>query len=79
MKTLEQLYSWFYLTQESANSQISNCEVPLRAAPIKIVNEYKKLEIEQERFAFAEKNENWKIEYFHWLKNFLRIEKFKMV
>jgi hypothetical protein len=33
------------------------------------------LEIDYEHFAFAEKNENWKIEYFHGLKNFLRIEK----
>ena len=74
MKTLEQLYSWFYSPQKSANSQISNCEIPLRVAPIKFVNEYKKIEIEQEHFAFAEKNKDWKIEYFHWLKNFLWIE-----
>ena len=75
MKTIEQLYNWFYLNKESANSQISNCTTPLRVAPIKGVNNYENLEIDYEHFAFAEKNKNWKIEYFHWLKNFLLIEK----
>lgn len=75
MKTIEQLYRGFYLNSESANSQISNCQNPLRVAPIKKVNNYENLEIDYEHFAFAEKNENWKLEYFHGLKNFLRIEK----
>ena len=75
MKTFEQLYNGFYLNRESANSQISNCQIPLRVAPIKKINKYEHLEIDYEHFAFAEKNENWKIEYFHWLKNFLQIEK----
>ncbi len=75
MKTIEQLYRGFYLNSESANSQISNCQNPLRVAPIKKVNNYENLEIDYEHFAFAEKNENWKLEYFHGLKNFLRVEK----
>ena len=75
MKTIEQLYNGFYLNKESANSQISNCSIPLRVAPIKKLNNYENLEIDDEHFAFAEKNINWEIEYFHGLKNFLLIEK----
>ncbi len=75
MKTIEQLYNGFYLNNESSNSQISNCQNPLRVAPIKKVNNYENLEIDYEHFVFAEKNENWKLEYFHGLKNFLWIEK----
>ena len=74
MKTIEQLYRGFYLNSESANSQISNCQNPLRVAPIKKVNNYENLEIDYEHFAFAEKNENWKLEYFHGLQNFLWID-----
>ena len=75
MKTIEQLYNWFYLDKESANSQICNCSATLRIAPIKKTNNYEPLEIDSEHFAFAEKNGNWEIEYFHGLKNFLWIEK----
>lgn len=75
MKKLEQLYNGFYLTQECANSQISNCSTPLRVAPIKKINNYENLEVDYEHFAFAEKNDNWEIEYFHWLKNYLYIKK----
>ena len=75
METIEQLYNGFYLNKESANSQISNCQATLRIAPIKKVDKYEDLEIDYEHFSFAEKNENWEMEYFHWLKNFLRIEK----
>ena len=75
MKTLQQLYSWFFLDIIHANSQISDCKIPLWVAPIKKVDKYESLEIDYERFAFAEKNKNWEIEYFHWLKNFLWIEK----
>ena len=75
MKTLEQLYNGFYLTQESANSQISNCSTPLWIAPIKKINSYENLEIDYEHFAFAEKNQSWKVEYFHGLKNLLWIGK----
>ena len=75
MQTIEQLYNWFYLNKESENSQISNCKNPLRVAPIKKTNNYEQLEIDSEHFAFAEKDRNWKIEYFLGLKNFLRIEK----
>ena len=78
MKTIEQLYKWFYLGKESANSQISNCSNPLRVAPIKKTNNYEMLEIDYEHFTFAEKNKNSKIEYFHGLKNFLRIENAKL-
>ena len=74
MKTLEQLYNGFYLGKESANSQISNWTTPLWIAPLKKLDNYEKLEIDREHFAFAEKNENWKIEYFHGLKNFLWIQ-----
>lgn len=75
MKTLEQLYNGFYLGKESANSQISNWTAPLWIAPLKKIDNYEKLETDQEHFAFAEKNENWEMEYFHGLKNFLWIEK----
>lgn len=75
MKTIEQLYNWFYLDKESLNSQISAWPTPLWVAPISKVNHYENLKIDDEHFAFAEKNENWEIEYFHGLKNFLWIEK----
>ena len=75
MKTLEQLYNGFYLNKMCENTRISNWKTPLRVAPIKRVSKYENLEIDYEHFAFAEKNESWEIEYFHWLKNFLRIEK----
>ena len=75
MITIEQYYNWFYLDKESANSKISNCKIPLRIAPIKTVNNYENPKIDNEHFAFAEKNKNWIIEYFHWLNNFLRIKK----
>ena len=75
MKTLEQLYNGFYLNEMCENTRISNWKTPLRVAPIRKVNKYENLEIDYEHFAFAEKNENWEIEYFHGLKNFLRIEK----
>ena len=74
MKTIEQLYNWFYLTKESPNSQISNWLSSLRVAPIKKLNNYISPQIDYDHFAFAEKNKDWKIEYFHGLKNFLRIE-----
>lgn len=75
MKALEQLYNGFYLNEMCENTRISNWKAPLRVAPIKKVNKYESLEIDYEHFAFAEKDENWEIEYFHGLKNFLRIEK----
>lgn len=70
MKTIKQLYSWFYLSNESENSQISDRQNSLWVAPIKKTNNYKNLEIDYEHFAFGEKDE-----YFHGLKNFLWIEK----
>ena len=75
MGTIEQLYTGFSLNKECANSQISNCKTSLRVAPIKKVDKYEYLEIDRKHFAFAEKNKNWEIEYFHWLKDFLWIEK----
>lgn len=74
MKTVNQLYNGFYLDKESANSQISDFQDFLRVAPIKKINKYNGLKIDYEHFAFAEKNENWEIEYFHGLKNYLWIE-----
>ena len=74
MKTLKQLYNWFFLDITCANTRISNCKKFLRVAPIEKVNIYKNLKIEEKNFAFAEKNGSWEIEYFHGLKNFLRIE-----
>ena len=75
MKTLEQLYNWFFLDTTCANAKITNCNKFLWVAPIEKVDTYKTLEIEKNNFAFAEKNGNWEIEYFHGLKNFLWIEK----
>ena len=75
MKTIEQLYTGFYLNEECENTRISNCKTPLRVAPIKKVDKYESLEIDYEHFAFAEKNKNWEMEYFRWLKNFLWMEK----
>ena len=74
MKTIEQLYNGFYLDEKCENTKISNCTTPLWVAPIKKVSKYEGLKIDYENFAFAEKNEEWEIEYFHWLKNFLWIE-----
>ena len=75
MKKLEELYNWFFLDTTCANAQISNCKKYLRVAPIKKINKYEWIEIENVDFAFAEKNTHGKIEYFYGLKNFLRIEK----
>ncbi len=75
MKTIEQLYNWFFLDITCANAKITNCNKFLWVAPIEKVDTYKTLEIEKDNFAFAEKNGNWEIEYFHGLKNFLWIEK----
>ena len=75
MKTLQQLYNWFFLDTTCANIQLSNCKKFLRVAPIEKVDKYKELEIEEDNFAFAEKNWDWNMEYFHGLKNFLWIEK----
>ena len=75
MKTIEQLYNGFYLNEECANSKISGCQIPLRVAPIKIINEYESPKIDYEHFSFSEKNEIWEIEYFHGLKSFLLIKK----
>lgn len=75
MRTIEQLYNWFYLDEKCENTKISNCQAPLRVAPIKKIDKYEGLDIDYEHFSFAEKNERWKIEYFHGLKNFLWIEK----
>lgn len=69
MKTLEQLYNGFYLNEMCENTRISNWKTPLRVAPIKKVSDFENLEIDYENFAFAEK-----AEYFHGLKNFLRIK-----
>lgn len=74
MKTLQELYNWFFLDTTCANIKISNCKKFLRVAPIEKVDNYKRLEVEKDNFAFAEKNMDWEIEYFHGLKNFLWIE-----
>jgi hypothetical protein len=58
MKTIEQLYNGFYLNKVSANSQISRYTTTLRVAPIEKLNNYENLKIDDEHFAFAEKNEN---------------------
>ena len=75
MKALQQLYKWFYLTPMDENSRISNWKIPLWIAPLKLINKYNKPEIDYNHFAFSEINKEWKIEYFHGLKNFLIIEK----
>ena len=74
MKTLQQLYNWFFLDTTCANAKISNCKKFLRVAPLEKVDYYNWIEIDKKNFVFAEKNENWEIEYFHGLKNFLWIE-----
>jgi hypothetical protein len=73
MKTLQELYNWYYLNPEDENSKFSNWKIPLRVAPLKIISKYKKLEVNYNHFAFAEKNKNWEIEYFHGLNNFLLV------
>ena len=78
MKTIEQLYSGFYLSKESANSKISDCTNPLRVPPLKTIDEYKSPEIDYKHFSFAEKNDIWEIEYFHGLKNYLQIKRSKL-
>lgn len=75
MKTIEQLYNGFYLDNECLNAQISGCQTPLWVAPIKKSNNFENLRIEKDKFAFAERDENWEIEFFHGLNNFLWIEK----
>lgn len=74
MKTLQELYSWFFLDTTCANAKISNCKKFLRVAPLEKVNRYDGIEIDQKNFVFAEKNFDWEIEYFHGIKNFLWIE-----
>jgi hypothetical protein len=75
MKTLEQLYNWFFLDTTCENTKIANSNKFLRVAPIEKLDHYKEIEIEESNFAFAEKDENWEIQYYHGLKKFLRIEK----
>ena len=75
METMEQLYNGFFLSSVCENVKISDCKNLLRVAPIKKSDKYEKLEIDYSYFAFAEKNQNGEMEYFHGLKNFLLIEK----
>jgi len=58
-----------------ANAKITSCDKFLRVAPLERTDHYTEIQIERDNFAFAEKNRNWEIEYFHGLKNFLLIEK----
>jgi hypothetical protein len=58
MKTIEQLYNGFYLEKKCENTRISDCQIPIRVAPIKEIDKHDGLEIDYEHFAFAEKNEN---------------------
>lgn len=74
MKWIEQYYNWFFLSVDSANNKLADCLEKLRVAPIKKVSKFEPLSIEDKYFAFAEKNKNWELEYFHWLKNFLLID-----
>jgi hypothetical protein len=74
MKTLQELYSWFFLDTTCANAKISNCKNFLRVAPLEKVNRYNGAQIDKKNFVFAEKNFNWETEYFHGLKSFLWIE-----
>ena len=74
MKTLQQLYSWFILDNMSENSKFSDWKLSLRVAPLKKISQYENLEIDYEHFAFAERNNKSESEYFHWLKNFIRID-----
>lgn len=70
MNDLKNYYSWFFLSEDSPNFQISFSNQKLRVAPLLIEKIYSTPSIEKELFAFAEKNQKNKIEYFHWLKNF---------
>ena len=74
MKTIENLYSWFFLTKTCANMAVSNCTKKLWVAPINKLKSYKTPEINDQYFVFAERNTFWNIEYFNWLKNFLLID-----
>lgn len=70
MKTLQQLYNWFFLDTTCANAEISNCKKFLRVAPLEKVGCYNWIWIDKKNFVFAEKNYDWEIEYFHGLKTF---------
>lgn len=74
MKIFDQLYNWFFLDVTCANAKITNCDKFLRVAPLEKTDHYTEIQIEADNFAFAEKNGNWEMEYFHWLKNFLWID-----
>lgn len=75
MDTLVQLYNWFYLDQTCENTKISNCKNNLWVAPIKYQNSHEWLKINDSKYAFAEKNKDGNVEYFHGLNRFLVIEK----
>jgi len=48
---------------------------PLRLAPLKTTSSLHDLMIEEEHFAFAEKDEQGNVQYFHGLKHFLLFQK----
>lgn len=75
MQKLQQLYNWFFLDITCENARITSCDKFLRVAPLERTDHYTEIQIEEDNFAFAEKNGNWDLEYFHGLKKFLLIEK----
>lgn len=78
MNEIKKYYSWFFLTEDSSNFQISFSKQKLRVAPLIITEFYKTPSIEKTFFAFSEKNEKNILEYFHWLKNFQLISNNKI-
>ncbi len=51
-------------------------QLPLRVPPLKVTSSLNDLMIEEEHFAFAEKDKNGNLQYFHGLKNFLLLPPF---
>jgi len=60
-------YTWFFLQSKDANMQFAHPKQALRVAPLITASLPYTLQIEEQYFAFAEKDKK-----FHWLKNFLK-------
>jgi hypothetical protein len=76
---MEPYYNGFFLSPTDGNMLFAQSPQPLRVAPLLSVKDFaevkKNMALEEEKFAFAEKDENQKTLSFHGLKNFLCREK----